>query len=154
MSNSKTVMIDFGEKRLHTLAMQAYEKEDYISALRYVHKGTELYGETVDNVSLLCDIYETLGLYASATNYWYKFLHICDEEDLPEIYEGLATAYLNMNNDERSAYYYNLLLDVDDTITDESKQEIIDAFAKNDDNNLKFSSILVRFWVLDSLIQP
>ena len=50
-----------------------------------------------------------------------KVYGVAEEEDLPDLYEGLAVNYLSLGEEAASAYYYNLLIGVDDTLTKENK---------------------------------
>ena len=97
------------------------------------------------------DCYEAMGLHGSAIQWLYLWLdEVFDsydmewQEDLPEIYEGLAVNYLNMGKDAQSAYYYNKLIDVDDTLPPEAKLEIAETFAKPKKNNFRFRYFLVK----------
>lgn len=130
MKEKKTKKIDFGYKRLGDLADKYYNEGKLLAALRIANRQYATYGGDGDVYTRLSDIYEGMGLYSSALNYWYRFLNIAEEEDLPDIYEGLAVNYLNMGNETPSAYYYNKLIDSDDTLPEETKMDIIDAFAK------------------------
>ena len=79
-----------------------------------------------------------MGLQTYAIKWLYKCLEICGEEDLPDVYEGLAVNYLNLGNEGASAYYYNRLIGVDDTLTAENKMEIAQAFSKDKKESLRF----------------
>ena len=138
MKERKTKKIDFSHKRLGAQADKYYNEGRYLSALRLAYRQYELYGGDGDVYTRLADIYEGMGLHASANSWWYKFLDIASEEDLPDIYEGLAVNYLNMGQDSASAYYYNRLIDVDDQLSNESKMEIIGAFAKDKRAGFRF----------------
>ena len=67
---------------------------------------------------------------SQALRTWYRFLNICDESALAEAYEGLAVNYMNLGKESQAAYYYNLLLRVDDELTEESKMDIVEMFSK------------------------
>ena len=130
MKEKKTKKIDFGYERLADLADKYYNDGKLFSALKIAHKQYGLHGGDGNVYVRLADIYEGMGLHASALNYWYKFLDIAEEQDLSEIYEGIAVNYLNTGNESASAYYYNKLMDTDDTLPDEVKMDIVDAFSK------------------------
>ncbi|MBE5751112.1 MAG: hypothetical protein E7357_01730 [Clostridiales bacterium] len=130
MKEKKTKKIDFGYERLADLADKYYNDGKLFSALKIAHKQYDLHGGDGNVYVRLADIYEGMGLHASALNYWYKFLDIAEEQDLSEIYEGIAVNYLNTGNESASAYYYNKLMDTDDTLPDEVKMDIVDAFSK------------------------
>lgn len=136
---TKTEKIDFSRKRLASQADKYYNEGKYLSALRLAHKELFLYGGDGDVYTRLSDIYESMGLHASALNYWYKFLDVADEEDLPDIYEGLAVNYLNIGNETQSAFYYNKLLDVDESISPETRSEIIAAFTPEKKSPFRFT---------------
>ena len=139
MKKGKTVEIDFGYKRLGDLADKYYNEGKLLSALRLAHRQYETYGGDGEVYTRLSDIYEGMGLHSSAINWWYRFLDIAEEEDLPDIYEGLAVNYLNMGQENFSAYYYNKLIDADETLPEETKIDIIDAFSKAKGSQLRFT---------------
>lgn len=138
MKENKTKRIDFSEKRLGNQADKLYNEGDYITALSLTYKQYGLYGGSGDIYVRFADIYEGLGLHLSAINWWYKFLDEADEEDYPDIYEGLAVNYLNLGKEAESAYYYNRLIDVDESISSEIKMEIVNAFAKDKRSKFRF----------------
>ncbi len=129
MRDNKVEKIDFSRKRIADLADKFYNAGNYLSALRFAYKELDLFGGDAEVYARLSDIYEGMGLQGTAVNWWFKFLDIADEEDLPEIYEGLAVNFLNMGNESQSAYYYNKLIDVDDSLPDETKLDIAAAFS-------------------------
>ena len=123
--NTQIKKIDFSRKRLAKLADKYYNEGKYVSALRLAYREWNAYGGDPEVFARLSDIYEGMGLQGSAINCWFRFLDIAEEEDLPDIYEGLAVNYLNLGNESQSAYYYNKLIDADDTIPNETKMEIV-----------------------------
>ena len=129
MKDKKALKIDFGSARLGKLADQLYNEGKYISALRMTYKQLDLYGGDGDVYARLADIYEGMGLQGTAINWWFRFLDVAEAEDLPDIYEGIAVNFLNMGNESASAFYYNKLIDADDSLPDETKMDIVDAFA-------------------------
>ncbi len=138
MKDGKVMKIDYSLKRLGHMADQYYNEGDYLSALRFAYKQLELYGGDGDIYARLCDIYEGMGLNGSALNYWFLFLDIAEPEDLPDIYEGLAVNFLNMGNEGQSAYYYNRLIDADDTLPEETKMDIAEAFSLAKKDKFRF----------------
>lgn len=138
MKERKTMKIDYSSKRLGMQADKYYNEGKYLSALRLAYRQYELYGGDGEVYTRLADIYEGMGLHASANNWWYRFLDIAEEEDLPDIYEGLAVNYLNMGREAQSAYYYNRLIEEDETLPEETKMEIVDAFSKDKRSQFQF----------------
>ena len=133
----KTVKIDFGEDRLAKLADKAYNEEKYVLALRFAYQQLDRFGGNGDVYTRLADIYEAMGLHDSAIRCWFLFLDIANEEELPDIYEGLAVNYLNMGKEAQSAFYYNRLIDEDDSLTSENKREIAQMFT-SDEQGFRF----------------
>lgn len=131
--------IDFSAKRLSSLAEKYYSEGKYVPALHFTYRELEEYGESDKLYFRLCDIYENMGLNSSAVNWWFKILDGCSEDDLPDVYEGLAVNYLNMGKDAQSAYYYNCLIETDDQIPEEMKYEIAEAFSEKKKSPLKIS---------------
>ena len=144
----KTVKIDFSEDRLAKLADKAYNETKYITALRFAHQQLNKFGGNGDVYTRLADIYEAMGLHDSAIRYLFLYLDIAQDDELPDIYEGLAVNYLNMGKDAQSAFYYNRLIDADATITDDMKMEIAEAFSaekqKNSDLSIPPSLPIIR----------
>ncbi len=138
MKNGKTAKIDFSQKRLASLADKYYNEGKFLSALRLAYKELELYGGDGEVYARFSDIYEGMDLHGSAINFWFRFLDEANEEDLPDIYEGLAVNYLHLGNETQAAYYYNKLIDADDTLPNETKMEIVQAFAKDKRDKFRF----------------
>ncbi|MBQ8322757.1 MAG: tetratricopeptide repeat protein [Clostridia bacterium] len=136
--SKKVKKIDFSRSRIASRADKYYNEEKYLPALRLAYKELELYGCDGDVCARFSDIYEGMGLHGSAINWWFRFLDVAEEEDLPDIYEGLAVNYLNMGNETASAYYYNRLIDADETLPEETKMDIAQAFSKNKKSGFRF----------------
>lgn len=136
--DKKVKQIDFSRKRLANLADKYYNEGKFLAALRPAYKELEIYGGDGDVYARLSDIYEGMGLHGSALNWWFRFLDIADEQDLPDVYEGLAVNFLNMGNESASAYYYNRLIDADDSLPDETKLDIVEAFSSKKQSKLRF----------------
>ncbi len=135
---SKTMAIDYSRKRLAKLADKFYNEGKYLSALRFAYEELKGYGEDVDVFARFADIYEGMGLHLSAINWFYRFLDVAADEDLPDVYEGLAVNYLNVGNEAASAYYYNKLIDADASLPEETKMDIVDAFSKSKRDLFRF----------------
>ncbi len=138
MGIKKTTKIDFSRKRIAHMADEYYNRGEYISALRFAQREFIEFGGDPDVYARFCDIYEGMGLHGSAINYWFKLLDVAHEDDLPDVYEGLASNYLSIGNERASAYYYNRLIDADETLPEEAKMDIADAFSKNKESKLHF----------------
>ena len=138
MRERKTQKIDASRKRIARLADEYYNAGKYISALRFAHRELEEYGGDPDVFARLCDIYEGMGLQGSAINYWFRFLDVAAEEDLPDIYEGLAINFLGIGNDRQSAYYYEKLIDADESIPDEMRLDVAEAFSQDKKSKYRF----------------
>ena len=132
------IRFDGSKERLLRMAEKAYSEGKFISALRFLYNAIQQEGGDINAYLRMADVYENLGLQIYAIKWLYKCLEICDEEDLPDIYEGLAVNYLNLGNEGASAYYYNRLIGVDDTLTAENKMEIARAFSKDKKDGLRF----------------
>ena len=129
MKEKKVQKIDFSRQRLGMLADKFYNEGNFLSALRIAYKQLNAYDGDGEIFARLSDIYEMMNLQGTALNWWFRFLDIADEEDLPEVYEGLAVNFLNLGQESASAYYYNKLIDADDTLSDETKFDIAEAFS-------------------------
>ncbi len=138
MKKGKVVKIDFSRERLAKLADKYYNEGKYLSALRLAYKEMEYFGGDGEVFARFSDIYEELGLHMSAINFWFRCLDVSDEQDYPDIYEGLAVNYLHVGNETQSAYYYNKLIDADAMLPEETKLDIIDAFAKDKQDKFRF----------------
>lgn len=138
MKNTKVRKIDFSAERLGLQADKYYNEGKYFSALRFAYRQYETYGGDEEVYARLADIYEGMRLHASAINWWFRFLDIAKDEDLPDVYEGIAVNYLNMGNEAHSAYYYNKLIDADASLPEETKLDIAEAFSKNKSERFRF----------------
>jgi len=131
--------IDRSKNRLERMAEKAYGEGRFLPALRFLFASiAESDSPDLETYLRIADVYENLGLQTYAIKWLYKCLEICGEEDLPDVYEGLAVNYLNLGNEGASAYYYNRLIGVDDTLTAENKMEIAQAFSKDKKETLRF----------------
>lgn len=130
--------IDFSRKRIAKLADKYYNEGNYVSALRLAYREWNTYGGDPEVFARLSDIYEGMGLQGSAINCWFRFLDVAEEEDLPDIYEGLAVNFLGIGNESQSAYYYNRLIDADDTLSDDVKLDIAEAFSTKKRDKFRF----------------
>ena len=130
--------IDFSRSRLAMMADKYYNEGKFLSALRFAYKELDLYGGDAEVFARFADIYEGMDLHTSAINFWFRYLDIAGEEDLPDIYEGLAVNYLHMGNETQSAYYYNKLIDADETLPEETKMDIVQAFSKDKRDKFRF----------------
>ncbi len=138
MKKKNTQKIDFSRKRIANLADKYYNEGNFLAALRLAHRELSEHGGDSEVYARLCDIYEGMGLQGSAINYWFKFLNVANEEDLPDIYEGLAVNFLGIGNERQSAYYYNRLIDADDTLPEETKMDIAEAFSVDKRSSFRF----------------
>lgn len=129
--SSNVVAFDLSSRRLKERAEKYYGEGDYLSALRFAREEIDTFGGDEETFALLADIYEIMGLHSSAINCWFRYMDVCLPEDLPEVYEGLAVNYLNLGNEAQSAFYYNKLIDADDTLTDENRSEIAQLFSSD-----------------------
>lgn len=136
--SSKVRKIDYDIERLGAMADKYYNEGKLLSAVQFAYRQYELYGGDGDIYTRLADIYEALGLHASAINWLYKFMDIAEIDELPDIYEGLAVNYLNMGQENYSAYYYNRLIDADASLPMEAKQDILNAFSKPKSSGFRF----------------
>lgn len=132
------IRFDGSKERLMRMAEKAYSEGKFISALRFLYNAIQQEGGDLNAYLRMADVYENLGLQTYAIKWLYKCLELCDDDDLPDIYEGLAVNYLNLGNEGASAYYYNRLIGVDDTLTAENKMEIARAFSKDKKDGLRF----------------
>ncbi|MBR2903926.1 MAG: hypothetical protein IKC37_04690 [Clostridia bacterium] len=135
----RIIPFDNDKARLKRLAEKYYDAGEYVKVLRFLYK--ELY-ETDDETDVyirIADAYERMGLYGSAISSLFRALDACKlEEDLPDIYEGLGANFMHLGIENQAAYYYNRLIDSDDTLTEENKYEIAQAFAKDKRDNFHF----------------
>lgn len=134
----KKKKIDFSRKRFATLADGYYNEGKFLSALRFAHRERAEYGTDPDTLARLCDIYEGMGLQGTAINYWFKFLDVAAKEDIPDVYEGLAVNFLGLGNERAAAYYYNQLIDADESIPEEARMDIVEAFSKDKRSKFRF----------------
>ena len=138
MKGIKTKKIDFSRKRIARMADDYYNAGKFVPALRLAYKEWLNYGGDPDVYARLSDIYEAMGLQGSAINCYFRFLDVADEQDLPDVYEGLAANFLGIGNESASAYYYNKLIDADDSISDEAKLDIAEVFSSKKKDKFRF----------------
>ncbi len=134
----KVRKIDLSRKRLGLMADRYYNEGNFLSALTFAHRELGEYGGDGEVFARLSDIYEGMNLQGMAINWWFRYLHIAEEEELPDIYEGLAVNFLTLGHESQSAYYYNQLIDADDMIPEETKLDIAEAFSAPKKNPFRF----------------
>ncbi len=129
---SKILSFEKNKTRLKRLSDKYIDEGNFVQALRFLFQELQETEDVADVHIRIADAYERMNLYGSAINHLFLALHECEyEEDLPDIYEGLGANFMHLGIDNQSAYYYNRLIDADDTLTDENKYEIAQAFAKD-----------------------
>lgn len=138
MKGNKVQKFDFSRERLSFLTDKFYHEGKFLSALKYAYRELNAYDGDGELFARFSDIYEGMNLQGTAINWWFRYLDIAEEEDLPEAYEGLAVNFLNLGQESASAYYYNKLIDVDDTLTEESKFDIAEAFSTSKKEKFRF----------------
>lgn len=112
--SDKVTKLDLSDEFLLDSAEKRYQAGDYFGALTMLNKRAEMYDSSADACALYADIYEEMELYRLSADAWFRFLDTCNEADFPEGYEGLAVAFMNLNNDVQSAYYYRRSLTEED----------------------------------------
>ena len=138
MKNRNVKKIDFSRQRIAHMADDYYNAGKYVSALRLAYKEFYTYGGDPDVYARLSDIYESMGLQGSAINCYFRYLDVANEADLPDVYEGLAANFLGIGSESASAYYYNKLIDADDSISDEAKLDIAEVFSTKKKDKFRF----------------
>ena len=138
MEKGKVKKIDFSRNRIARMADDYYNAGNYLAALRLAYKELYAYGSDPDVCARLADIYESMGLQGSAINCYFRFLDVADEADLPDVYEGLAANFLGIGNESASAYYYNKLIDADDTLSADVKLDIAEVFSSKKKDKFRF----------------
>lgn len=129
-SDMRILKFDAGEERLDESIQKRLDEGDCFTALRLANRRNEFFEPTPDSYAVQADIYEMAEANTQALKTWYRFLNIADEDSLAEAYEGLAVNYMNLGKEGQAAYYYNLLLRVDDELSEESKMDIVEMFSK------------------------
>ncbi|MDE6411034.1 MAG: hypothetical protein K2L02_00660, partial [Clostridia bacterium] len=128
--SDKVLKLDFSDETLLDSAEKRYRDGDYFGALTMLNKRAERYDSSADACALYADIYEAMELYNLAAGAWFRFLDTCNEADFSEGYEGLAIAFMNLNNDAQSAYYYRRSLTEEDLDSVFEKMEEIELDAE------------------------
>ncbi len=137
----KTVEIDFSDDRLIGIAADMVDEHNYIGALKMLNKNAAMTGNDADCFMLYAEIFDDLGLHMQCINNWFRFMDVVDdEEDLTECYEGLAVNYMELGNEEFSAYYYHkLLVSSDDgEAAAELRDDLMKDYVSSEENPLKF----------------
>lgn len=135
----KVKKIDFSRKRFSHMADKFYNEGKYFSALKFAYKELNEYGGDGETFARLADIYEGMNLQGMAINWWFRFLDVADIEDLPDVYEGIAVNFLAMGQENQAAYYYNKLIDADESIPEETKLDIAEAFSTSKKDKFRFA---------------
>lgn len=135
---SKTVKIDLSGDRLIAIAADMVDDHNYIGALKMLNKNAELTGNDEDSYMLYAEIFDDIGLYERSVHNWFKYMDIAEFSEMSDCYEGLAVGYMNLGNEQFSAYYYNKLLMESDEVDSATREEILRDFLSAESNPLKF----------------
>ena len=137
----KSIQVDFSFDRMMQTAEKLIDAHDYMGALKILNKNAELNEDLGYAHLLYAQIFDDIGLYERSINEWFKFLahsDYIDDEDLSDAYEGLAVGFMNVGNEQFSAYYYNKLLKNSTDIGEDMRRDIMESFLVNEENPLKF----------------
>ena len=138
---TKSIQLDFSFDRLMQTAEKLIDARDYMGALKILNKNSSL-NEDLGYAHLrYAQIFDDIGLYERCINEWFKFLAYSDsidDDDLTDAYEGLAVSYMNIGNEQFSAYYYNKLLKTSEDIDEGMRMDIMQSFLSAEENPLKF----------------
>ena len=138
---TKSIQVDFSFDRLVQTAERLIDARNYLGALKILNKNSSLNEDLGYAHLLYAQIFDDLGLHERCINEWFKFLahsDYIDEDDLSDAYEGLAVGYMNIGNEQFSAYYYNKLLKNSAEIDEGMRLDIMQSFLSNEENPLKF----------------
>lgn len=131
--------MDFSDDRLIELASSLVDEHNYIGALKILNKNAECNYNDADSYRLYAEIFDDMGIPERAINYWFRCMDN-NPDDLAEVYEGLAVAYMTLGNDEIAAYYYNKLLsETDGTLSPEARREVVERFFSKTNDPLKIA---------------
>jgi tetratricopeptide (TPR) repeat protein len=131
--------IDLSGERLLAIASRYVDEHNLIGALKMLNKNAILNGNDGQSYMLYAEVFDDMRLYEKSVNYWFKYIDYSDDyADLSDAYEGLALCFLDMNEDNYAAYYYNkLLMETAEELTSEDREEIINTFLRADNNQLR-----------------
>lgn len=135
---SKTEVIDLSADRLLSIAADMVDDHNYIGALKMLNKNAGITGNDEYSYMLYAEIFDDLALYEKSVHNWFKYMDLTDGADLSDCYEGLAVGYMNMGNEQFSAFYYNKLLLESDEVDSDQREQILQDFLSTEENPLKF----------------
>ena len=125
----KEIRFDLSADALLDMAEARLDEEDYIPALRLLHKSLELYGPGADEYADLAEAYDGMEQYELAAYNWFRFLDVCAENEAVDAYEGLAACYYNLGNMPQAMYYYNKMVH-DKYVTPDNNVEMGDLMSE------------------------
>ena len=137
----KEIQLDFSCDRLIQTAEKLIDAHNYWGALKILNKNSSINEDLGYAHLLYAQIFDDIGLYDRSINEWFRFLahsDYIDDDDLSDAYEGLAVGYMNIGNEQFSAYYYNKLLKNSAEIDEGMRLDIMQSFLSNEENPLKF----------------
>lgn len=95
------------------MAVRRADEGDCRGALRILNKAEEFYGRDYGISGLKAHVYGLMDLSGMAAAKWIEYIDECWDngtlsgEELSVGYEGLSSAFYNLNDMESSAYYFN-----------------------------------------------
>jgi tetratricopeptide (TPR) repeat protein len=136
----KTVQFDLSKDRLISMAIDYVDDNNYIAALKLLNKNAEINGNNEDTYALYADIFDSMCLYERCVNCWFKFIDVAANPDYSDAFEGLASGFLGLGQENFAAYYYNkLLIYSGEDLTDDERQQIVNSFLSGEKSPLKFA---------------
>lgn len=138
---TKNIQVDFSFDRLVQTAEKLIDAHNYLGALKILNKNSSINEDLGYAHLLYAQIFDDIGLYERSINEWFKFLaysEFIDDDDLTDAYEGLAVGFMNIGNEQFSAFYYNKLLKNTAEIDEGMRLDIMESFLSKEENPLKF----------------
>lgn len=133
----KIIQFDLSADTLLDVAEAKLDAEEYIPALRFLHKSIDLYGPAVDEYADLAEAYEGIEVYEQAIDCWFQYLDLCAEEEAVDAYEGLAACYYNLGNESQAMIYYKKML-TDKYFSPENNLDLSGMFEKEEEPSQRF----------------
>lgn len=84
-----------------------WEDGDFLGSLTILRGMESKPRVSADIYAEIAEVYEDMGLYEFAVEYWYKYIDVCPDSKIKEGYMALGEDYLYLENVRAATHYYN-----------------------------------------------
>ena len=142
--DNKILHFDKNANRYRRLAEEKADKNDFSSALAFLHSAKQI-DFSLSVIVDIADTYADMGNLELSNKFWFLYLDRAPKEQMALAYEELAINFFYLDNYWASSYYFHQKLSVDGYISkDGLSQEIIDFFSGEEQRKTAYRIVYPR----------